>query len=705
MTRSNLLASASAFILSFSAGHATAQSPGGHDAGLSEIVVTAAPYARSRLDVLQNTSVVEAEALDRALRGGIGETLAGLPGVASTSFGPGASRPVLRGLQGERVRTLTDGIGSIDVANTSADHAVAIDPLIADRIEVLRGPATLLYGSSALGGVVNVISRRVPQNVPDAPMLFSGRIGYGTAANEFFAGGAADASLGGGLVLHVDGSTINTGDLSIPGFAESKRLRLLEGESDDEAQKDTLPNSDVRTTSAGVGLSMVGERGYLGASVSYYDSNYGIPGGTVVIGVNTGDDDDDDDDDGQSAQGGQSPMGGGDEGPVRLDLNQVRVDVGAKLNFDAGVFDSLALRFGYADYEHAEIEQETGEIGTEFFNTGWEGRLELVQRARGDWRGAFGVQAMRRNFEAQGEEAFVPPNITNQWGLFVLQEWSLAPLRFEASARLEHTGVSSRQAGFDRNFTTLSAALGAAYTLAPEWSLGLTASRTARAPAAEELLADGPHAATGTYEIGDPGFKTEKGLGLEASLKGRSGPLDVTLSLYFNRFDDFIIETATGAVEDDLPVFQFIQTDARTWGAELDVSAQLLRRGDWTLVGDVIADITRGRDLDRGSALPRFPQARARFGLEAQSAWVDGRIELELVGKQNRVSAFELPTDGYEMLNASLAVRPFGRERDVSLLLQVNNLGNVDARRSTSFLKDTVPLGGRDVRISLQAGF
>lgn len=700
-----LLASASSVCVLSAPAHADVA--GGHDAGLEEVVVTAAPYERRRDDILQNATVLDAAALDRAVRGSIGETLAGQAGVASTSFGPGAARPVLRGLQGERVRTLTDGIGSIDVANTSADHAVALDPLVADRIEVLRGPSTLLYGSSALGGVVNVISRRVPQSLPEQPVLFGGRAGYGSAADERFAAGAADAKLGSQLVLHVDGSYLNTGDLRIPDFAESRLLRALEAGDDDDDDgeedevRDRLPNSDVRTTSAGVGLSYVGERGYFGGAVSLYDSNYGIAGGTIVVGVNT----DDDDDDGQGDLGSKSPLGGGDEGPVRLDLHQLRVDLGGRLLLEGGLFESVNARFGYADYEHKEIEVEEGVIGTQFFNTGWEGRLELVQRDRGGWRGAIGIQGLRRDFEAEGEEAFVPPNITHQWGLFALQEWTLESLRLEAAARLERSSVKSATVGFDRSFTTVSGSIGAAYTLTPGWSVGLIASRSARAPAAEELLADGPHAATGTFEIGNPAFKSEKGLGLEASLKGRTGPVDLTVSLYWNRFDDFIIETATGAVEDELPVFQFIQTDARTWGAELDVAAQLAQRGGWTLVGDVIADISRGRDLDADRPLPRMPQARARFGLEAQSERFDGRIELELVGKQTRVSGFELPTDGYEMLNAAATVRPFGRTRDVALLIQVNNITDTDARRSTSFLKDTVPLAGRDVRISLMAGF
>lgn len=684
MSKSLVLVCASPLLLCATPAFAD-QASGGHDAGLSEIVVTAAPYARDRNDVLQNTSVIDAEALDRSVRGSIGETLSSLPGVAATSFGPGASRPVLRGLQGERVRVLTDGIGTIDVGNTSADHAVAVDPLIADRIEVVRGPATLLYGSSALGGVVNVVSRRVPQTMPDAPLALSARAGFASAANERFAGGAADITLGGPLVAHVDASALKSGDLAIPGYAKSHRLRDLEGGEDEDAVKDSLPNSDVRTVSAGAGLSFIGERGYFGAAVSVYDTNYGIAGGTVVVGVPTGEAEE-------------------EEEGVRIDLHQTRVDIGGRLTFDSSAFDSIQGRFGYADYEHKEVEG-SGEVGTRFNNLGWEGRLELVQRQRGGWRGALGVQASHRDFEAIGEEAFVPPNVTSQQGLFILQEWAPNPLKLEAAARIEHTSVTSDTLGYDRDFTTLSGSAGAAYSLAEGWSLGLTASRSVRAPAAEELLADGPHAATGTYEIGNPDFATEKGIGLEGSLKGRGDAFDVTLSVYWNRFDDFIVETATGGVEDGLPVFQFIQTDARTLGAEVDVSARLFERGDWKLIGDLVGDITRGHDLDADQPLPRMPQTRAKVGLESQSTRFDARAEIEIVGEQTRVSAYELPTDGYEMVNLSLAYRPFGRDRDITLLFQANNLTDVDARRSTSFLKDTVPLAGRDLRLSLQAGF
>jgi iron complex outermembrane recepter protein len=664
-----------------------------------DIVVTGV-LSRESLEMLQGTSALSGAGFDRALRGSIGETLSGIAGVSSTSFGPGASRPVLRGLQGERTRVLVDGIGSIDVSNTSADHAVAINPLIATRIEVLRGPGVLLYGSSALGGVVNILSSRLPVVMPEDAASIRGRASFGTAANEIALGSALSARLSDKLVLSVDASFLDSGDVRIGDFAESEVLRAFEGElgEEDPDDKGRLENSDVRSWTAGAGLSLITETGRLGFSVSRYDSNYGIPPGSPVakelLGL--------DDDDGASATGSKAPQGGGDGELVRIDLQQTRVDMAGAFSFDAGPFDGIKLRGGWADYEHAEVEP-SGEVGTLFLNRGWEGRLELNQRAIGGWRGAWGLQASSRDLEASGEEAFLPPNESRSWGVFTLQEWRSGPWLLEAGARVERS--LARTESVRRRFTPFSAAIGASFAMSEGWRLGVNATRSARAPAAEELFADGPHAATGSFEVGNPNFGLEKAWGLEASLKGETGRLSVAVSLFWNRFDGFITEQATGDVEDDLPVFAFLQRDAQTYGAELEASYALIDTSDYKLVADVVADITRGRDLDARTPLPRIPAARGKLGLEAQLSSLDARLEVERVARQNRVTAYELPTQGYTLVNAVVRWRPWGDDAAVSLQLDASNLFDVDARRHASFLKDFAPLAGRDIRISARMQF
>jgi iron complex outermembrane receptor protein len=658
---------------------------------LEEIVVTT-PYQRSLRDLLQGSSVISGDRLQRELGPTIGETLARLPGVSATSFGPGASRPVLRGLQGERVRVLVNGIGSIDVSNTSPDHAVAGDPILAQRIEVLRGPSTLLFGSSALGGVVNIIDGRIAERMPAAPVSGRATALYGTAADEAAFGGRLDAVVSPKLVLHASGLWRDTSDLRIGGPAESNILRASEGEepaSPDEPQR--LEGSDLRNKQGTIGLSTILERGFFGMSVSHLDSSYGVPGHAHAHGDHEEDDHNSDlhaDD---------------EEDAVRIDLVQTRIDLRGGLRFDTGFFDSLNLRAGWADYRHEELEGEA--LGTRFDNQGWEARFEAVQRAAGGWRGAFGVQALGREFSAAGDEAYIPPNDTSQVGLFALQEVAIDAWTLEAAARIERASAKAEAIQIDRRFHPLSLSAGASYRFDPAWQAGLSVSRSERAPAAEELFANGPHAATRSFEIGDPTLGKERATGIEASIAVEADRASLAVRGYYARYDGFITEQATGREEDGFPVYEFRQTDASFTGVEIEASYALLRSSTLTWLVDAVADYTHAKDLERGGTLPRIPAKRLLLGTEAQTEFVDARFEVELVDDQRRVATFELPTDGYTMLNASLAWRPWGADRGATLRLDARNLTDAEARRHASFLKDLAPLAGRDIRISAQFVF
>ncbi|QMW21795.1 TonB-dependent receptor [Sandaracinobacteroides saxicola] len=652
--------------------------PSLHEDAPADIIVTA-PYLRDRADLLSGVSVLTGTQLLAAIRPTIGDTLARQPGVSSTSFGPNASRPVLRGFQGERIRVLTDGIGSFDVSNTSVDHAVVINPLLADRVEVIRGPASLLYGSAAIGGVVNVTDKRIPREVPREAVHVDGQATYGSAAEERSGGLSVDVPLSATLVAHVDGSYLKTGDLRVGGFVLSPALRAqaaANGLDDLATLRGRVPNTAARTWDVAGGLSFVGDSGNAGFTVSHYDSLYGVP---IRFGV--------------------EPDAEAEE--VRLKMRQTRVDARAEVE-TGGFIERVKFRFGFADYRHSEIDPE-GAIGTTFLNKGLEGRLELVQAERGIWRGASGVQLFIRDFEAVGDEAFVPRNETVQFGLFTLQELDFGGVKAEFGGRYERTTASANSLNVRRTFDALSGSAGLSVGLMEGWRLGVNLSRSERAPAGEELFANGPHAGTQAFEIGNPAFETERSTGVEAVLRGKGTGYRFEASAFWNRFSNYIYEDATGEVEDDLPVFLYRQARARYYGVEGELSVTLAQLGTAAINADVLGDYVHAEVLDVGPA-PRIPPYRLLGGLEAVADRWSVRAEVEHVGAQRRVTAFETETQGFTLVNASASWRPFDGNR-TTLLLSANNIFDVEARRHASFLKDYAPLSGRDVRLTLRFSY
>lgn len=692
---------------------ALAQTPARNDAVQSAEVVVTAPVRTTERDVLQGISVLSGEALHRELKPTIGETLSRLPGVSATSFGPSASRPILRGFQGERIRVLTDGIGAIDVSNTSVDHAVVIDPLLAERIEVLRGPSALLFGSSAVGGVVNVIDKRIPRTVPANGYSVDAIANYGSAANERSAGAAADVAVGSGFVLHADGSYLKAGDLRTGGYILSPVARatalsqvgLPQDPAEDPidfaasaALRGKLPNTAAETWTAGVGASYINDRGMLGVAYSRYDSRYGIP---IRYATEVG-------------QEQEAP---------RLDIKQDRIDLKAEVNAGGGFLDRIRLRAGHATYRHFELEPD-GAVGTAFYNKGTEARLELVQANRGGWQGASGVQYFNRNFDVNGDEAFLPRNETEQLGLFTLQQFDAGAFKLEGGARYETTRLTAKPLLTDarffngkRDFNAFSASLGGSYAIAQDVRIGLNLSRTSRAPSAEELFANGPHAGTQAYELGNPNFRLEKSWGLEATLHAHGDGFSFDGSAYYNRFSNYIFENqvpqaacetaaAPSGRDVDLPCFQYHQANARYFGFEADASVRLATLGGYRINADLLGDYVRATIKGaNGGPIPRIPPLRLLGGLEAQSDTVTGRVEVEHVFDQDRIAAFETPTGDYTLVNASLSLKPFGKDSRTTLLLAANNIFDVVARRHSSVLKDFAPLAGRDLRATIRVGF
>ena len=703
---------ASALALSLSAPAFAQDRPAATPPPHNDIIVTA-PVLTSERDVLQGTSVLTGAELTRELRPTIGETLARQPGVSATSFGPNASRPILRGFQGERVRVLTDGIGSFDVSNTSADHAVIIDPLLSERIEVLRGPSALLFGSSAVGGVVNVIDTRIPRRMPENGFRVDGIATYGSAADERSGGAAADVAVTDKIVLHADGSYLKTGDLRTGrGFLLSPTARaaalsqvgLPQSPEDGEDPIDfagsanlrgRLPNSAAETWTAGVGGAIITDTGSLGLSYSRYDSLYGVP---IRYATEVG-------------QEQEAP---------RLDVVQNRYDLRAEVQTGGGFLDRIRLRAGHADYRHFELEPDGG-IGTAFYNKGTEGRLELVQSRRGGWLGASGVQYLARDFDVVGDEAFLPKASTEQLGLFTLQQFDFGALKAEGGLRYEVTDQTSKVVAGDarffsgkRHFENVSGSLGASYAVGDNIRFGLNGSRTSRAPSAEELFANGAHAGTQSYELGNPDFRNEKSWGLEATAHIHGNGFSIDASAYHSWFTNYIYEAqvapgiceaaaAPSGREVDLPCFQFNQADARYWGFEADASLRLATIGSYAINADILGDYVRAT-VKGGGPIPRIPPARVLAGLEAQGDRFSLRAEVEHAFDQERVAAFESTTDGFTLVNASASFKPFSNDRTI-VMLSANNIFDKLARRHASVLKDFAPLAGRDIRATVRFGF
>ena len=650
-----------------------ASPPGADDKlHLDDLVITSSPLARAQDEVASPTSVLAGAALARQLQGTLGETLSGLPGIDSTYYGPGASRPVIRGLGGDRIRVLTGGIGTIDASVISPDHAVSLDPLLIDRVEIVRGPAALLYGGGAIGGVVNVIDGRIPETLPGAPVTGRFAVRGNSGADERAAAGVL-AGASGHWAWRLDGFRRETEDVKIPGLGPTPAIAqemIANGEIPSDG---TLINSATETSGGAAGLSYIGKSGHIGAAYSGFDSLYG----TVA------------------------------EPDVRIDLRQRRFEAHGEWLQPVGQLRAAKFNFGIADYQHDEIEGPT--LGTRFKNKGYEGRFELLHEKLGPLEGALGFQSTRSDFEAIGEEAFLPPTVTSGNALFLYEELVNGALTWQFGARGERqtitpaagSGIASRSHSL-ATFTS-----GAVWKLTEAYTLAVSLSANERAPNAQELFADGPHIGTGTYEVGDPALGTEKSTGLDVSLRRRRGFITGELSLFLNKFDGYIFEQDTGTEDpaDGLPVFAYVQRDAEFYGGEVEVTFHLHETKESVADIRVFADTVRATNTTDGTPLPRTTPVRFGAAFDWRSGPWSFNAELREVGKQRRIAPIETATDGYQLLNIGGAWRfDLGRTKG-ELFLRGTNLLDETARVHASFLKDIAPLPGRDVSVGIRLNF
>lgn len=654
-----------------------------------EIVVTGTRL-RFRASEVASSTVLAGEALVSQARSTIGETLAHLPGASSTSFGPSASRPVLRGFQGERARLLIDGIGTLDASNTSPDHAVALNPLVADRIEVLRGPVGLLYASGSVGGVVNSVSGRIAQREPRSGVDGLVSTGFGSAADERSLGFRADAKALSGVVLHLDGQYLNAGPVRTGGFIIGPVPRAQAGAAADPtiaalaALRGTLPNTQLETWELAGGASLILPDGHIGFSFGNYESLYGLPTRFSFDAAN--------------------PVA-----DTLIDLDQQRVDVRFELD-GAGLVETVRGRFGWSDYTHNEV-IVGGPITATFLNLGYEARLEAVLgKPGGVLKTTLGAQFYSRDFRVTGPAPLLPPNETEQLALFALHEANLGKLKLEGSFRYEYVGITSDRdpilinAAINRRFDLFSLAGGGNYSVSDDWKAALNGHYSQRAPVVEELFTQGVDPGTQGQLIGNPALGVEASYGVEAILRGKGRGWSGSATFYYTQFSNYIFARETGEIVDGLPVFQFLEQGARYLGFEVQGSLDVAHIDDWAVQIDGLIDYTRAT-LSDGAPVPRIPPLRLLVGAQAGPPALNGRAEIEYVFDQRHISAFETPTDGFAMLNLSLAWRPLRRDSKFQFRLSANNLLDANGRRHASLLKDFAPLPGREIRVGLRFAF
>lgn len=678
---------------------------------LPPVVVTASPIPSSLFDLAQPASVLTEEKLRQQLASTLGETLARQPGINSTYFGPNASRPVIRGLGGDRIRVLQNGLGTMDASNTSDDHAVAADPIALKRVEVVRGPAALLYGPNAVGGVVNQIDGRIPEHRLER--AFSGRADVrvdspssGKVGALMVEGGAKN-----GWNYHLDGFRRESENLAIPGFAQTAAQRATTGST--AAGK--LPGSQAKADGGAIGTSYVWDKGYLGASFQGLNNDYG-----VVI-----------------------------DPAVNIRLHQRRFDVaGAFLQPFEGL-QSIKYKVGRADYRHTEY--DAGAAGTIFNSLAYNARIEALHNQVGPLEGAIGYEVRDEKLSATGDEAFLPPNRTSINSLFMFEELKWDTFRLQFGGRVDFVNATAEAvpthpnnffpSANSRSFTTGSGSLGLVYRPVQEWSGALNVSYTQRAPTVTELYANGPHAATGVFEIGNRNFNSEGNLSLDLSVRRETGHITGRAGFFYHRFSNFMTPLAStlggaslvngdgvnaddgsnggvagdgvadrdadadGNADDSFNVVAFRGVRAEFYGFEGLVTWHLLEEETQSLHLDLKSDYVRARDLSNNSSLPRIAPLRFGGELGYDRGPFSSAVEVLRVERQGSTAAGERPTPGYLMLNAEIAYKFGSSPNSVEIALRGLNLLDQEARNHVSFLKEVAPLPGRGAMVSLRATF
>lgn len=647
----------------------------GSEAVVPEINVFGAAPKSSTLDFIPTVSELSGTKLQRKKESTIGETLSHETGVTSSQFGPNASRPVIRGMDGDRIRILQNGTGVLDASAASQDHAIALDPLVIERMEIVRGPAALLYGSSAVGGAVNMVTNRIAEKLPEkfngkgeirgssTDMGRSGGIGINTALSNHWA-------------LHADGSIRAADDYHVPGYARTADVRAADPL--DPESKGRVYNSFNRTSSEAAGTSYIFDKGFVGTSFSNYDSTYG----TVA------------------------------ERPVHINMRQQRWDVSGEVR-EVGILKSIRAKNSFSHYKHDEI--ENGEVGTSFKNQGDEARVDMTHQTLAGFSGVFGVQANTFTFSALGDESFIPKTDNKTYSAFLYEERELGQFKPSFGARVDAAGVDSVTdskfgPGQSKSFTGGSFSLGVLYQLTAKNALVLNGAYTERAPNYEELFANGKHAATGLYETGDTGLKKERSQSLELSWRHKGQDSQASLGVFLQDFKNFIALSPTGRTDtsdpsDPLPIYAYQAVSARLYGTEAEFKHKLYALSHGVLELELRGDMVRGINRSTGDNLPRMTPMRENVSLLYKTDRYQTDIELERSERQTLTAPNESKTDAYTLVNLGLEAPVNVASTELSVFARVNNVFDVEARNHVSVLKDIAPLPGRNFILGMQASF
>jgi iron complex outermembrane receptor protein len=667
---------------------------------METVVITAGPLQRSLFEQTQPVNIVEGEELRLRLQSTLGETLSQQAGVSSSYYGPASSRPVIRGLSDDRVQILSNGNPNVDLSNLSADHAVTIDPLTIERVEVIRGPATLLYGPQSIGGVVNVTDSRIASKKLELNALgqpirgaFEGR--YNSVDNSGAGSGVVKFGLG-PVVIHLDGFRRNATDLRIPGESHTPFARQ---NADTPSVRNRLLNSASESDGGALGASTVWDEGFFGISYSGFNTRYGAVGERDVV----------------------------------IDMTQRRWDSrGAFRNPVPGI-KSVEYKFSATEYQHRELKDSIAE--NDFRSNGYMGRLEISHEKWGLFEGALGYQAQLVDVDSTSEHLdhlLLPPVRSRTHSLFFLEEAKANLLTYQFGGRVDLTGYetdalagSSFTNSQSRDFAAWSTSGGVVYEFVKNYALAFNAALTQRPPTGAELFSNGAHHATGTFETGDANLGLERSLSLDLSLRKKQGRVTANTSVFYNRFSRFLGLFPTGAnvnVDgEDLAEYRFRGTRAQFWGAEAELVFHLFEHRSHSDKGgkqaevaedsfqglhlDLRSDYVRSREESTGRSLPRIPPMRHQAALAYDWQNFHSRVETQYVARQNRTSENERPTESYYLLNASVSYRIKEGPTEWNLYVRGANLTNQEARMHTSFLKEVAPLPGRSITAGLRIDF
>ncbi|WP_206485126.1 TonB-dependent receptor [Thalassotalea sp. G2M2-11] len=713
------------------------------------IDVHATPLHSSNIESALPVNVIASDELRLKQASTLGETLKNEVGVHSSYYGPVSSSPIIRGLDGPRVLITQNGLDVGDASRVGPDHVVSSETATAQQIEVLRGPATLFYGSGAIGGVVNVVDNRVP-NTLERSVNYMAK--HNDVADENEVSVAAD-SYSGQLAFHVDAFWRDGNNYDIPGFAESVQAHdeheedheeMHEGELDghddheeEQGAKGILLNSAAKASGFTIGSSYILENGFVGFAYGQMSRTYGIPGHSHADEHEEHDEHEEQDEHAEES--------------VEGDLTQDRIQLLSELNFDQSFINKVASKASYTDYQHQEI--ENGAVGTQFNNEMLEMRFDIHHKEYQGWKGAWTLHYKTSDFEAIGEEAFTPPSKTKSVALAWLEEKHFEQLLIQLGARIEkveletqlteeadiHSHESEALSHFSAEaFTPVSISAGVVWDYRAGYNLGISSSFSQRAPSATELFSNGPHIGTNTYElgamyhvhgsgddlhfdIGDSQVDLETAMNVDLTWRKFEGDLGFVISAFYNHIDDYYYQANTGEFshaeheedeheahdeheesveEQGLPVYQYQQNDVKMYGLEAELVYQWGNGVSSTLFGDVIR-----AKLDDGSYLPRIPPMRIGGQLAYQGDSFGMQLSASHYFKQDKVAALETNTNGYTMVDANFNYYIDGIGDDLVIFAKANNITNEEARVHASFLKDVSPLPARGFELGIRGSF